>query len=710
MRYRRKIWRFLLSVPAAVLLRGVVAQAAEPPVPSGVRQELITVDLESKVDEFPSDICVISDLKSPTSGELKPPVGNSWLQEVWAGYENRSGLNTDEKLSIGTESIDRCERNEQFCSPEFHLETADQKKHYFIECTGNSADRKINNRIVILRVYGVSTKNEDMLTQPYITDVSLNKNKVTFNLNYIKSAAEMRTYAVIAGGHYAESEVRAIENKKARLPLISRCQVHELILPSYAGSAAASVWLSADPEDKIGKRVCDQIEVGPNRSIRVGLPYERHNQRRTVWVETGSGDKHNFQSYSGQWYDFAPPPFIKLRQKSISFQWKRHCMYPGAKKHITEWLMCPDVTLVEGDQDKCALQIADNRSGICYYRCEPKSHTFDLEAHVRFTGNKELGLENLAWTEELRYGNQVLDGYVPLDRRHVMLDFHKWNEGGWSPALLVGRRAAGIHKIQFLGASGKPFYYVFEKGSNTKIPDEVSIDMAGAECGHVVSYRFIGDRTYAESSASIQNGRLVLESPKGAEEEWKFRVYGGGAAQYSVYSSDEFSDPWKLAVMLTGAVHWRPITEVAWAVEGRYSFMFGAQNYYPLRLPSRDGQTRVAQNVWYVRHIVDGAALYVLVNNDSGELALGGGPGIIFGSPLWFADSSRVSDLDVSASALLLLQGRLKSIPRWTLEGGARMLFFDDVYAHDTDFVGGSRGNSLGGVRGIFELRLGYTL
>lgn len=735
---KRREWPFLLACIAMVWVWLSPGNARAQAKNLGIARELITIDLVTTLNKLPSDVCIVTDISAEGFEKLDKSQhvdaeNNVYdLKKLWNNEKIRPRYSNTIEPQYKAPSQKPCVQTASYCEPKFKLSaekiptnSEDKGKHnkmaeakagasldHFILCT-NNADQSTANQIAVLRVYGISSTNEDLLTRPFITELKLNKNKLTFNMNSRRSdgATERRFYAVVIGGHYAESEVVTIENRSATLTLTDRCQVHELALPPYAGPAFARVLFSDGSAFKPYGLCTTNVE--PNRRFQVVLPYLRGNFRKSITVNTGDSDERDAQSYMGEWYDFTPPPAIALKHNKISFSWRRHCMYPkkAAGKMLNEDvelprddMACPEAVLLEGDASPC---LWDPDATGCRYTCESSSHTFDLPAHVRFTGNREVQAENDVWEEEIRRGGQVLQGFVPQEQRHVLVDLRDWVSDGWTLNDLIDRKTAGISKISFRGAEGKSFYLIIPK-EGARRTTEFRVEQPGAECGQVLTYNILGDQPHSEMTAKIEDGRVRLQPPQKSEQAFDLRVFGGFAYRWPFLVDDVDAKPRANVFGAAGAaLQYRPFLRTPRVFDFRASFLFGTQIYFPLRPLTAANAVRKAEKIWYGEFIVDVLCMWAYVI-PVGELQLGLGAGEQFGFPLAEADTGRTGEAVFAPS--FLGAARLVFNPRWSADGLLRVTLLDNVYAHWSDFQSGALTLTYKAIRIGGELRIGFSL
>lgn len=715
---------FSVSIGSAAM-----AQAAHRPAGQNGGARPVTIDLNARSDDAPSHLCVVSfqavknatirvenNLKdSPLSWSPQDPnrtvyrLDTANLNKLWNGNPWPMPEVADESSCTGSLAI---------CRPEFALQKREKLGH-FIQCVKNDASREMPDglRVAVL-LLDVRTLNLEVSEQPLIDNVTLNKNAVTLRMKYTESVDDRASRVIgrIVGGDYAESPAIVMQNDHMDLPLVRRCQEHEVALPPAAGSGDARVTLSlgdggADRATVQPSAECRQ-NVSPNGHFRMLLPYLRRHSRRSVGVEVGKRERGTYARYEGSWFDFEPPDVLRLRHAAISFRWQRDCLYPLERSPRTGKLrfVCPEVSLLDAGIDHCT-GTPSRAGGVdeCAYLCDPRPApgesaaeddarppevSFDLPARVRF---RRPGRDDV-WVETVQFGNQLLSSFVPPDDRHIDVDLSRWGD----LKSILRRRAAHIDKIVIRGPNGDNHYIE---------PDEdhimTRIDLPGVRCGEAVAYQIQGERAHEEMSATVTDGRLTLAHPEKSEVLWKtsFFVGGGGILTWLYDPEDDaaHSTPVEPVFIVGMGFDWRPRGMPA-AFSAQYAFLFGPQSYFGLG-DEEGTSARVPGRAAYTRHLLEIAALWMPWN----EWGFGGGLGLLMSLPLLDDDQVRVGDTGV---AFVMTPGliRYRFRDRWSVEAAGRVILGEEIHRFETDFRGVPRAFELPNLRPAFDLRLRYSL
>lgn len=467
------------------------------------------------------------------------------------------------------------------CFPAIHVK-ASQAQTRFILCEVNKdptsgAERDAQGRYLTQRiaVVEIDPGPKDLGATAYLDRVSLNGTAAQMILKRAPDGHAQQLTAAVRGGDYANAESGLNVNGRVALRLLPRCKKRLVEIPRIEIKEGSTVTASL-----VSRSVfVPACRVGPMKERRfpMMIPAVDPGDVKTLSVRVvPAGWIDSEAEFTDHWLDLEAPPVLKVRPAVLSFGWQIDCMYPGE----TAQQGCPSARII-GVGVTCR---AENPiDGICNYRCAPPAAVtseFDLPARVRFThGSDE------SWEAELSFGNQILQGYVPLPERRVEINLSHWDDESRTLSQLTRMPASKIRHVVMWDKSGAAHRVVPR-------PTTEHISLPGAQCGEVVSYQIEGDREYNEQHREIWGGKIVLGNPLD-EVKWITGgiALGGGAAFTPVHllhfdpnrKYTSFVARPYLVARLDGDL--RPPT---WPVtlSARVSFMLGEKDYFPIPKPT----------------------------------------------------------------------------------------------------------------------------
>lgn len=768
-RWLRFGWLFALVACLWGRPSSVVAQTAGETACDRVqkgRPKHLTIQLSGEPGQTPSHTCIVSrqlvtqaipvaDVLPPVQGPRRAvtifsEAWNSAPQKSPQPFQNQEPDNWPTKQPGGTAAPSQvCSTSVigEDCQPQFSLAIQGttqpegsttaigvQKRHY-IQCVKNGKPYDTELRVAVLLVdahTGKGTDGDDVTYQPLICAPRLDRSQVSLQLERVPGSAEQVVVSVI-GGHYLESAARLVdENSRVDLPLVPRCEEHDIVLPATAMSQPdAKVRLTMGPQQKEpvtpgrgsspspeqgqpNDVLCTQ-NVSPNGHFNLLLPNGKPGVRKTVEVEIGRKGTYPYARYEASWYDASLAPSLALKHAAISFRWKRDCLYPlnvtqSNNKEIEE-LKCPTAFVQTAGIDDCKVEpegldecryVCDARDAPSDKRNKAPEIPFDLPSDVRFRRSDA----DDAWTLRLLYGNQLLSGFVPPEDRHVDVDLSAWaaEKGGLDGVL--SRRAARIDKIFLRGPNGDLHYLLprqlLEK---TERPQKwrISVDLPGARCNDAVTYRILGERPHKESTVKVDKGRLLVPVPPVTEDVWMVSFGTGASFIWPTVSDDWRRVPIEPAAALLGTLGYR-FPGQPWVLEARYNFLIGSQTYFRVLGPTE--RSTEPSRVVYNRHLFE-AAFWFMCHS---KLRVGSSAGILVGTPFLSLDRNRVGDADIALTSQPIMV-HFQPHDHWGAEVGLRLIFGEPVYSFQSDFfVGSPTWSKISEFRGGLDLRLRYSL
>lgn len=208
-------------------------------------------------------------------------------------------------------------------------------------------------------------------------------------------------------------------------------------------------------------------------------------------------------SFEGAW----PHAPFALGLHQITFSWRRpECIYPSDR--------CPSAVLENGTI--CSATITANG---CDYRCPgavSEENEIDLRLPLDVTFEKTD--PNQRWHDKLAQNGQVLSSYVPGDQIYLDADL---DTRAWQP-----RPDNRITKLEIYGEDGQARQY------GVTSVERLVLKVPGASC-EPMRFKPIGDRTYEEEIARVEQGELHFGDPQRSARRLNFNLtvgVGGGPA------------------------------------------------------------------------------------------------------------------------------------------------------------------------------------
>lgn len=518
------------------------------------------------------------------------------------------------------------------------------------------------------------------LRVPGVEDVSLVGTTATVHFEAAPAPSNTTMIQVI-GGDYVPSASSAFGSiASVIVKLQPRCRLTVVDVPD-ARSPITSVSLDSA---SLGQSSC-QPDSPASRSLPLEIPFVPTNEWKRLTVTQGT--EHTTISEL-RWTTALPASHGQVGLRSFAFYWQRppDCFAerwgePTPPRERGSWSRsCPRVTLPE-HSTICSLTSSDELGAApperCAYRCEigPQLEAAAFPIKVQFdrmrgavTGD---GSDTLySWADQLAYPEQVLTSVVAEPNRRVMIEFP-------DPAAWQDRYGDKIDAIRY--RIGQSTGEMFLKGRTTpEMPARwVSLPSPGRSCSDVVRVMISGTRRYEDATLVVKQGRVELTRPDDYRVPLRFYALLGVGTTFR-YLRDNVRSA-TLGDAGVGA-QWDLGRSMSMNLEiaGQLTHTF----YGGIELSS----DRRAEyfSVAYLRFDIRTALEWWFLRRFGAAVGAGGG----FGTPLSFADSHIVGD--VQFSAVIELQPLVFTVlPRrlWLVSGGGLRLA-EQHRNYGSDFAG----------------------
>jgi hypothetical protein len=510
------------------------------------RHGIVTFDLRADGGDLPTHLCVVSEARSARAKdslwdllEADPkadkgaasPGATSWRvkPKAWDGPDDSAENQRCASGPIGD------------CRPHVELPSGlGPKSDFYVACTVDSlneggAPDDPRPLFVLLEHHEASP--------PQIETIRLAGGVATIGVGADVHHGSI-TARSIGGGYLAarrsergvrEEEAQGTRNQVhavlVQLPVTPRCRVVELTLPrtTLHPTDRSRLRVRAHGVDLDVKKC-----VGPllgTEVLQVRLPPAPLGVGH-IDVELGSATRTTAQSagrYDGAW----PKAPFALQFKQVTFTWRPPpCIYPKDR--------CPDATLENGTVCSPTVTTAG-----CEYRCPGKvdDASGDIELPLDVTFEKTEPRQR--WTDKLARSGQKLTSYVPSDEIYLNANVNEWTTN------VPDNTIRGVEIYGEDGQSRKYGVTPLDEPEPASTADQRLVDnekpvrprafrlpVPGASC-EPIRYKPVGDRTYEEREAKVEDGNLVFR------EEWRAaRLIGfnvtlavGGGPAFSTYRS-----------------------------------------------------------------------------------------------------------------------------------------------------------------------------
>lgn len=699
------------------------------------RNDRLFIDLQVEPGEEPRHLCVIAQLGAESAtmqlNTLRPYLlPGSGTSSTWrfGSIAAPAGLGAENgKIFAALKAMQAPARREDagepcgaadtsVCDPQIRVVQlspqpaggsadtfAPEWDRLFIRCAENVQHTQGPPRVAVL-LFNFHLPPSRQHVQPVMNDLALDGTVASFQLVSVLRRYEFVEASSI-GGHYAFTGSSSTEGRILRIPLTPRCRSYDVDVPPFqrneAERACAAVELETEPERPVLRQA---VQILPSGRFSIDLPYLTERATRTIAVEIGKPDASGVHRFEGRWSDPMPPRVIKMRARTISFSWHRHCLYPARDR-------CPSARLAEAGVD-CSAPV--RRGDACHYTCGPRESAED-ERPLDFSLPTRVSFRSPAtedtWEEQLSYGGQELSGYVKPDERYLDVDFSQWTATTGEPLRDMLRRPGEQIDYVVIGAPGLP-------AANLKPasgPGRPRIRVPGVRCHDVLTYRIVGDRNYKQGTTRVERGRIALDAPSAtADDMVSFGITAGAGAVVPFLHDDSgrslVTRPYGViqGVIVIRALptllpEWpafaRPLLEI------RAGFLATTVAYFPLRVSdtSFEGAPAQREEVWFSRYPVDALVIWPVLSN----LHVGAGAGAVLGHPFSTDDSGTVGSLQGSLSITPLLLSYRLGRSRASVEAAARVFPSEIVKAYEP---GGFRGEptvrNLDATSILFETKL----
>lgn len=479
---------------------------------------VVSLDVRPEEGDVPTHLCVVSEAPSPRARdklwdllEARPDVARegggstdgSWRvrPEVWGGDEASARHQRCSTDPLGD------------CRPRVELpQGLTRQSDLYTACTADSLSSggapSESRPLFILLEYLEGSP-------PQIESVRLAGGVATIGV-YGASFDRIVVTARSLGGHYLPhrrsergkadpGELDAAAAKTIALRIAPRCRSVEVRLPRLRlkpqDRARLSVVVHGVPIDT---EHCVSNLVGADvMQIRMPAAPLGVGSIDVELAETESQPPARFGgSFEGPW----PRTPFRLAFNQIAFTWRRPaCIYPKDR--------CPHATLETGTL--CSATVTEFG---CNYRCPGAVHeenAIDLELPLDVTFEKDDPKQR--WIDKLAQNGQELTSYAPADQIYLDANLNKWRTD------IPDNR---IHRVEVYGEDGEAHQY-----GVTRI-DRLVLKVPGASC-ESIRFKPVGDRSYDEVVALVDEGRLDFGDPHRSARRINFNVtlaVGGGPA------------------------------------------------------------------------------------------------------------------------------------------------------------------------------------
>ncbi len=576
-----------------LLLSLTIAQPIEV-YAKDLQSRYIVFDFHHEAEQMPDHLCVVSpahtferNLGQRLNVNTKPERGESLRysfeggEDAWQSWFSGAADDTTSEFEKIEEAMISMARNAESrrdpsnlprcnsaffpeCQPSFVLKAESSQKSgaekYKMACTPNSShagDRgRRRPRVLVVSVnfqnpYGRQPKIWSIRFDGSVATVSLDKSEEMFP----------RAVVGVVGGDYVDSHLSYYTDRgQLDVPIVSRCAVHTIKLPpvvstheqrstkvyahlSYLTNTGQSTEdicrLEHEPNDQALDSPCScESNIDTSGRFEMVLPFKKSRGEKRLFVRAYQSEKdEDVGAFEVRWLEDIPPKLMNARAKEISFEWRRHCLFPKPYRHFSSssdtFPECPIARMVDVGIH-CGEGIL--RAGRCHYRCsslttEKIDRALDLPQKIRF----QRGTSDDIWEIPLNSAGQVLEGYVPPSKRSVTIDLSAWNMA-WrvSPSPLHQEHVRfneiprdRISHIEIRGTDGKQRKLKIDTSSRTP-----TIKMPGLQCGDFLSYKIHGDREFEERVVRVRNGRLQIDHPSESARLVGYKASLGGGMRW----------------------------------------------------------------------------------------------------------------------------------------------------------------------------------
>lgn len=688
--------RRLIASAATLAASCVVLSASSASAQTSWR----AIDLDAQPSETPEMVCLLHEgapggpgqlrIDAAARGQLFAPDADRTAVKLRAAPA-ASGLDPDTLAAWNAmlASADRaiCGASLDACIPRVELESSTT---LHLVCARNTSSRPGNGKVLVARLH------DEAETPRAVRQVALQGSVVRFELGH--GAAEGASLHVrVAGGHYRPGP--ASSPVGARFPVHAEplCRVMTAELPAPALAPAGGrlrVEMAAEGREQL---LCEEPVAG---AFALEVPPTTPSERRRLRVRTQNGERTGAVLEAG-WVSTWPPERLSLRPTRISFTWEAPCEYPANA--------CPAATLPEAGME-CTAEalppsdrkaLADHgRRLSCAYSCTAAPGT---ERPVRWPAKIEMRDPDAVvdWSARLVEAGQTLRAYLPAEERSFPVRFD-WPD---TSDELLERPGDRIRYVEVKTPAGRTHRIAPRQGARVTIPD--------GRCGDTFASQVVGDRAFAEDTARIEDGWLVIPDPARTADGLRVGgMIGGGFMLPSSRMGLGGPDGLEARAYGTAQLAFRiqPEPHVASALEPRayelhLSYVIAQQPYFPVHAPD----ARIEDDAEYLpfnRWALEVVPLWQLGQRTQ----LGVGMGMGLGFPVRTRDEaavgkSRLFWIPVTALA------RVQVSHAFSVEGSFRMMGPEKVYRYEPSpwFAGTperTQDTTWSGMLGLVGLRL----
>lgn len=713
-------------VAVAVLAHAIPARAQSADERRAISLRL-RVALEAAPGDLPDHVCVLIPSKTVHNEYLRLVSGYSATQEGKVVHFNpdadRRGLGS-RVSAVRALLASQAPCNSRECAPNVELPYSERNKDVTIQCQSNDRSGQASQAaptggwrvaVILLSIEAESA--------PGVDSISLDGSALTLKFDSPIGVDSFR--AAVVGGHYEAESDEPSRNRQVALPLVRRCQIRRVEIPTQQSPLSIEVRLGSGggaPGDEVLE--CGLRGRFQGGLLSIGLP-RTGGEPKVVTFTLHPPDRPGMKSvFEALWDDDQPRSVLPLRVRQVSFVWQRSCFHPRIER-VSE---CPAARLAEVGLD-CQPPSEDPSdqtvaTQMCSYVCrKPRSAEEDSELATSFELPTLVRFSSVLadWDETLSGAGQRLRGYAGPSARYLIPDYGRWVQNTEQleefrsrpfrqiDALVVNLPDGVTRRIELEqvvqaenSSAARSRNGLSPEAARRALRLATRVLLPGARCHDVLVVQVDGTQHHGATSGTVSDGRLQLQPPQpnlvsysislgvglratpfSVEGEWDLtgRPYLVGDAAVA------FDFPWSRPFFLSGSL----------------AGIVGRREYYPLQKPS---EALDEESVWY-GYVLVGPTLLLPLQALVRDMALGLG----FDFGLGFA----VADRDVERV------GTLQSVwaPRFVFSTGSsspavqftfRALFDDEVVVHDTSFHGAPATRLRTPFALLADVDLGFTL
>ena len=638
------------------------------------QQRTFALDLSTGSDPAPEFVCVLHHGTPLAQDQIRldPASKQQWLNadqgrstvtvradQAPAGVapETLAGWRAMQPASSGAV----CGADQSACVARFDL--ADEKASHVV-CARNAPGPTRNGKVLVVDVRDATE------TSRAIERVSVEGSVVRFDIT--GAAVDATLHARVIGGHYRPGPAVLPIGQRFALRPEPRCHTRVIDLPARTVGMTEGRQLHVTVSRQ--GQVAAQCTRLASSSFAVALAEGDVGAANALRVALRAGPLDAGAAFEATWATAAPPERLVLHPTEISFSWDAPCEYAER--------VCPSASLPEVGLTCTAEPVppsdrkgeAPRASGLsCAYRCVPTGGAawrVAWPAKVAFRAPDP----SVGWTAQLDAAGQTLHTYLPDATRSFPVRF-AWEDR--SEALL-SRPGDRIRYVEVTTPKGLTHRIEPRDGQRITLP--------AARCGDTFDARVVGDRKFADDTARIEDGWLVI--PDLRESAHALQVggmLGGGfilpASRFGLSGPSGLEARAYGTAQLAFRLQPDPHVEGSFfeprAYELQLSYVIAQQPYFPVHAPDEEMDEN-AEYLAFNRWALEAMPLWQLGQRTQ----LGVGMGVGLGFPVRTKDEPAVGKSRLFFIPLTAL-GRIQITRAVSIEGSFRLVGPEKVYRYE---------------------------